>query len=78
MSGQNTYLFVTLAVVWTLFWLKERGFPAVLGHLDQPHGCPDGGVPGMDEHHHLRADRSVTSFRVCDLCVTVVVRLCNL
>lgn len=48
------YLFLTVAVVRALVWLKETCFSTVLCHLDQPHCSPHCGIPSMDKHHHLR------------------------
>lgn len=50
------YLFLTVAVVRTLVWLKETRFSIVLCHLDQSHGRPHCGIPSVDKHHHLRHD----------------------
>lgn len=58
------YLFLTLAVVWTLLRLEEADFSVVLGHLDQRHGRPHCGVTSVDEHHHLTHEGH--NIKTCD------------
>lgn len=49
----HTYLLVPLAVVGALLRLEEADLSTVLGRLHQGQGRPDGGVTGVDKHHHL-------------------------
>lgn len=58
------YLFLTLAVVWSLVWLKETNLSTVLRHLDEPHGRPHCGITSMDKHHHLGTNARLQHTRI--------------